>query len=211
MSTSITVAQVQMALRLESFDSEAARRAMTPQPRPGAFSGRRAVEPKHAAVLLLLFPLADDELALVLLRRASHEHDIHSGQIGLPGGSLEAGESVEQAALREAREEIGLQYPVTLLGQLSSLYIPPSNFEVHPVVGWIDSHPAWTPDPREVAEVIECPVAWLLDVGRKVVEDWNYQGHTVLVPWYNIEGHKGWGATAIILSEFEQRLRLVVG
>jgi len=96
-----------------------------------------------------------------------------------------------------------------VLGRLTSLYIPPSDFEVHPVVGFVPARPAWQPDPREVDEVLECPVAWLLEDSRKVTEEWTFEGVGVRVPWYDVQGHKVWGATAMILSEFEMRLKTV--
>lgn len=211
MSAHITLAQVRAALSLDPFDAAAAHKIMAPKPRPVGPGSRQPASPKQAAVLLLIFPTPHRDLALVLVRRAIHENDIHSGQIGFPGGAQEPGESVVQTALREAREEVGLNQPVTTLGSLASLYIPPSNYEVHPLVAYTDSPPLWQADPAEVAEIIECPLDLLVDDARKTVDDWDYQGTTMQIPWYNVYNHKVWGATAIILSEFEQRLRQVGG
>jgi 8-oxo-dGTP pyrophosphatase MutT (NUDIX family) len=144
-----------------------------------------------------------------LIRRTQNPHDVHSGQISLPGGSQEGDETPVQTALREAREELGVDLPVQVLGQLTCLYIPPSDFEVRPIVGYIAKHPAWKPDQTEVVEVLECPLVWLFDDAHKVIEDWERDGQIIQVPWYNVNGHKVWGATAIILSEFEHRLRQV--
>ncbi len=207
--TSLTLAQIRAALALPGFDSEAAQRLMAPRPRAMRRSEARTGSPRKASVLVLLYPL-DGELAVVLVRRAAHPQDVHSGQIGLPGGAREPGETALQAALREAREELGLREPVDVLGQLTQVYIPPSDFEVTPVVGYVAQRPAWQPDAAEVVEVVECPLAWLFDDTRKVVEEWPVGDSSMRVPWYNIAGHKVWGATAIILSELEQRLRLVL-
>ncbi|MBN1200475.1 MAG: CoA pyrophosphatase [Anaerolineae bacterium] len=200
---------VRAALALENFDSLAAQRQMAPQPRSLRRSPKQPGQSRQAGVLTLLFPAATG-LSLVLIRRAENPHDIHSRQIGLPGGAQEPGETPVQTALRETREELGIHHTIDLLGTLTPLYIPPSDFEVHPVVGYVDIHPRWKPDTSEVAGVLECPLAWLLDDNHKVFEDWDWHGDTLHVPWYNVHGHQVWGATAIILSEFEQRVRCVL-
>ncbi len=205
---SVQVDDVRAALALPDFDVLAAQRRMAPYPRPLRRSSRRPGDARRASVLILLFP-AENGLSFVLTRRSTNPHDVHSGQISLPGGSQEPGETAVQTALREAQEEIGFAGPVQVLGELACLYIPPSDFEVRPVVAYAAQHPRWVVDVVEVAEVLECPVIWLLDDAAKVTEDWTIQGQTVRVPWYRVQGHKVWGATAIILSEFEQRLRLV--
>ena len=201
-----TLEHVRAALALRDFDAPAAQCLMAPQPRPGYRSSQHPESPRQAAVLVLLFPV-ETNLAFALIRRTENQHDVHSGQISLPGGALEAGETPLEAALREAREEIGVYGTINIIGSLAALYIPPSDFEVHPFVGFVDTHPKWALDSTEVAEVVECPLPWLLDETRKVVEDWNLDGFMLRVPWYNVGGHRVWGATAIILSELEQRLR----
>jgi 8-oxo-dGTP pyrophosphatase MutT (NUDIX family) len=132
---------------------------------------------------------------------------VHSGQISLPGGSQEPGESLRETALREACEEIGAACAgVDVIGQLSTIYIPPSNFLVTPTVGYVDRRPDFHCDSREVAELIEVPLSTLFD--RDVVkrEPWSLRGVTVEVPFYQIGTHKVWGATAMILSEFSMLL-----
>jgi 8-oxo-dGTP pyrophosphatase MutT (NUDIX family) len=160
-------------------------------------------------VLVLLYP-GHEGLAFALMQRTLNPQDVHSGQISLPGGSLELGETAIQAALREANEELGIREPVEILGRLTCLYIPPSDFEVYPIVGYVAQHPLWVLDPSEVVEVLECPLGWLLDETHKVIEDWERDGQSVKVPWYDVHGRKVWGATAIILSELEHRLRVVL-
>jgi 8-oxo-dGTP pyrophosphatase MutT (NUDIX family) len=160
--------------------------------------------------LILLFP-GDEGLSLVLTRRAEHPHDVHSGQISLPGGSQEPGETPLETALREANEEVGFAGDAEILGTLTPIYIPPSDFRVVPVVAYSATHPAWAIDPAEVASVIECPLETLLDDRLKVVEDWDLRGYQMRVPWYDIQHNQVWGATAIMLSELEQRLRAVQG
>ena len=204
-----TLAQVRAALALPDFDSEGAQRRMAPRPHVRHRSHGRPGLPRQASVLVLLYPCGDS-LAFALERRAANPHDVHSGQIGLPGGAREGDETPLAAALREAAEEMGIGAPVEILGRLSTLYIPPSDFDVHPFVGYVAPRPAWQPDSAEVVEVIDCPLAWLLDDARKVCEEWEVRGVALHVPWYSMHGHKVWGATAIILSELEQRLRVVL-
>lgn len=210
MTPSLTLAQVRAALALTDFDSERAQRRMAPRPRTMRPSNGRAGLPRQASVLVLLYP-ASEGLTFALERRAANPQDVHSGQIGLPGGAREGDETPLATALREAREEMGVGAPVEILGRLSALYIPPSDFDVHPFVGYVAPRPVWQPDASEVVEVIDCPLAWLLDDGRKVCGEWEVGGAALYVPWYDVYGHKVWGATAIILSELEQRLRAVLG
>lgn len=121
---------------------------------------------KHAAVLICLHmtPRGGEErtpTTFPLIQRMTHARDKHSGQIALPGGKMHEGESVEQAALREAHEEIGLAPDsVDVLGTLTPLYIPHSNFSVTPVLGVRigDTHGMWTPQPEEVEQVIDVDV-----------------------------------------------------
>jgi 8-oxo-dGTP pyrophosphatase MutT (NUDIX family) len=207
----ITLTDVQAALTLPQFDPIQAQIQMAPQMRPMQREGR-AGQPRQAAVLVLFYPRsADNSLHFVLTQRNEYE-GVHSGQVSLPGGRLEQGETVEQAALRETCEELGMCDPVEILGQLAPLYVPPSDFEIHPVVAAATTAPAWQPDPREVAAVIEVPVTDLLDDSKKAVGTWELRsGITSLVPHYVFGGRVVWGATAVMLSELEGRLRAVSG
>lgn len=204
----VTLDHVRAALALTDFDVPAAQRQMAPAKRTLRRDGPPTSDSRRASVLILLFP-GTHGLSFALIKRTQNPNDRHSGQISLPGGSAEAGETVIETALRETREELGVAAPVDIIGQLTCLYIPHSDFKVRPVVGYIAARPVWVPDPAEVSDVIECPLDWLLDPARKVVEDWVIAGYTVRVPWYDIHGHQVWGATAIMLSEFEQRLHAV--
>ena len=96
---------------------------------------------------------------------------------------------------------------VRLLGQMTPLYVPASNHEVHPYVGCYAAAPLFRPDPREVAEVIELPVRVLLDIDTQSVEYRQMRGERVRVPFYQVGEHKVWGATAMILSELALVLR----
>jgi len=207
--TSLDLSHVRAALALDDFDVRAAHRRMAPQPRALSRSSQKSGQARQASVLVLLYAY-HGSLAFALIRRTANPHDVHSGQISLPGGSREDGETPLETALREAREELGVQEPIDVIGRLSCIYIPPSDFEVLPFVGMMSGYPAWQPDRTEVVEVIDFPLDWLLDDSREVVEDWPFGEGVFRVPWYNVNGYKVWGATAIILSEFEQRLRTVL-
>ncbi len=159
-----------------------------------------------AGVLLLLYP-HNGQWYFPLMRRTSNGNDRHSDQISLPGGSHEANESLQQTALREAQEEIGAPIDrVSVIGTLSNMYIPVSNFLITPTVGSIDHKPEFQCDTREVAELLEVPLATIFDANVIKREEWTLRGMKVEVPFYLIQGHKVWGATAMILSEFSMLL-----
>lgn len=168
-------------------------------------------EAKQAGVLVLLYPLGG-ALTFVLTRR-TETVATHKGQISLPGGAQEPGETLQQAAIRETCEELHLcldKGGLDLLGALTPLYVGVSDFEVHPFVAHVPHRPAFQPDAIEVAEVLEMTLPVLLDGATKVRERWNLQGVDVDVPFYRVAGQAVWGATAIMLSEFEWRLRAVL-
>lgn len=197
---------VRQALKLSKFDSISAQGRMKPVPRSMSREPQRPGNPRQGAVLLLLFH-HQQQLHFVLTRRRE-DLPSHAGQISLPGGRREDGETLEQAALRETYEEIGIKpTKITLLGTLEPLYISPSDFVVYPFVGWCAQRPAFVPQLSEVAEIIEAPLVKLLDEEARREEVWDRSGLAMNVPYFNIEGHKVWGATAMMLSEFAERLR----
>jgi 8-oxo-dGTP pyrophosphatase MutT (NUDIX family) len=156
--------------------------------------------PKEAAVLILFYPY-NDEIFLPLTRRTD-TLESHKGQVSLPGGAREWGESLQSTALRETCEELNAcPGNWQILGRLSPLYIPPSGFLVSPFVAYSPARPEFEPDPVEVAELIETPIAVLRDPGTVTREKWMLHGAPVDVPYYRICGHKVWGATAMVLSE----------
>lgn len=168
-------------------------------------------EPRQAGVLVLLYPGAEGQLHFPLIVRASHNpNDRHRGQISLPGGKREPGDrSLVDTALREAEEEVGADASaVRVIGQLSRLYIPVSNFSVQPVLGVTDRAPAWRRQETEVARVIDAPLARLLadDVVKHTEMPVGAGVRLRNVPYFDVGGEVVWGATAMILSE----LRTVV-
>jgi 8-oxo-dGTP pyrophosphatase MutT (NUDIX family) len=111
-------------------------------------------------------------------------------------------ESAVETALREAEEELNIApAEVQVLGELTPLYIPPSNYCIYPVVAATERRPDFRPSPHEVAEVIEVPLDHLLDLRNIKKEKWPLRGIEVTVPFYYYQGHKIWGATAMVLAE----------
>ena len=155
---------------------------------------------RQAGVLVLLYP-RDGRLHFPLTRRPDSV-EFHKGQISLPGGAQESGESFSQTALREAQEEIGADAGVIeILGPLSMMYVPPSNFCIYPFVGHAPRRPDFRLAAGEVAELIEAPLDALLDPATARVEDWEIRGQVWPIPFYQFGLHKVWGATAMILAE----------
>ena len=191
--------------RLERpLPGHAAHAQMAPYPRriePDLLS-IEGKEGRPAATLVLLYPAEAGEAGLVLtLRQPSLK--AHSGQVSLPGGSLEPGETPEAAAHREAWEEVGVDPEAPdVLGRLTPLYIPPSGFSVWPVVAAVGERPAFVPQEAEVASLIEVRAAALLnpDLRRRRARD--LHGTRFEVPYFDLGGYEVWGATAMMLAEF---------
>jgi len=127
----------------------------------------------------------------------------HGGQVSLPGGVVEPGETFEQAALREAHEEVALPLAsVRVLGALTSLDIPVSGFRLHPIVAVTETRPPLTAADGEVADILEVAVNELLDPASVVRTRRERDGVEFVVPAFLVCGHEIWGATAMVLAEF---------
>jgi len=211
MTDSCTLDDVRAALSLPDFDGLGAQRRMMPYGRPTGVVGEGANGPRLGGVLLLLY-CVEEELHLVLTRRPDYD-GVHSGQVSFPGGRHEPPEALTTTALRETWEEIGIPASeIELLGELTPLYVIPSNFEVHPFVGHYigTGRPRFSPDVREVAAILEVPLRLLLDPTTRVEELMELRGGLRLrVPCFRVGEHAVWGATAMMLSEFLERLRYV--
>lgn len=154
---------------------------------------------KNSSVLLLLYN-DNDVLKILLIKRPAHMKH-HAGQIALPGGRIEDGESASETALRETYEEIGIEAnKIEILGYLSEFYVEVSCFQIHPVVGWLNEKPELKINPDEVEKVFSFP---LLDF-RPPYESIELETITgrLGVPCIKYEQEIIWGATAMILSEF---------
>ena len=165
---------------------------------------------RYAAVMMLLYPIEGD-LHFCLIQRTNYAGK-HSGQISFPGGKKEE-EDVDYwaTALRETQEEVGVDSSkVTLLKQLSSTYIPPSNFYVYPYMAYVESRPNFIPEKGEVEKVIEVPLNDLLKEAS-MQEGFITASYSdeVLVPMFVFDSCDVWGATAMILAEAREMILLV--
>ena len=198
----LTADWIEAALR-RPLPGRAAQICMAPIPRP-LDPPISAHQPRRAGVLLLLYAVeGEGELCLVLTRRTDNVAD-HKGQISLPGGAVDPGDpSTAHTALREACEEIGVcRDDVRLLGKLTPVYIEPSDFCIEPHVAYLPRRPPLELQPSEVAEVLEVPVSHFLGERNKAIEDWLLHDPPMRVPYFDVFGHKVWGATAMVLAEF---------
>lgn len=158
--------------------------------------------PRPGSVLILLYPF-QDSIRFPLTLRPDYA-GAHSGQVSLPGGKAEAGESPFETALRECDEEIGVPPDqIEIIGRLSEFFVIPSNFMVVPVIGVCKRRPSFIPDPKEVVRILEGDVASLAaDDAIKEKEILAAKRFPMLAPHFEIEGEVVWGATAMMLNEF---------
>ena len=175
---------------------------LSPHPSP-------PVTAKIACVLNLLFQ-KDGAWHTVLIERTTNPRDRHSGQVSFPGGRWEASDgALANVALREAEEEIGAPAgQVEILGQLTDLYIPVSNFLVHPFVGLLQTAPNFCPQAGEVENILTPRLEVFHSNENRKRTDVNVgQGITLQnVPYFEVEGRVVWGATAMIMNEFLELL-----
>jgi 8-oxo-dGTP pyrophosphatase MutT (NUDIX family) len=159
---------------------------------------------KESGVLILLYQ-KDNAIYIPFIQRPLY-NGFHSGQISLPGGKMEPFDiDLRQTALRETYEEIGVNSnEIEIIGELSSLFIPNSNFNVSPFVGYIKHTPFFTPDPIEVESIIEAPLQQFLSDNYIDYFERHINQHQVKAPYFNISNHQIWGATAMIISELKQ-------
>jgi 8-oxo-dGTP pyrophosphatase MutT (NUDIX family) len=177
---------------------------MSPRPRLGADSGVDVATLRPAAALLLIYPHEETWHVPLTVRASALRH--HTGQVSLPGGRLDAGESVEQAALREAHEEVGvLPSDVEVLGRLTSLPVFVSGHLLHPVVGFASERPNFSVASHEVDRLLEVPLALLREPERVLWEERARLRPAVgvmKVPYFDLLDTRVWGATAMVLAEF---------
>jgi 8-oxo-dGTP pyrophosphatase MutT (NUDIX family) len=184
----------------EPLPGEAAHRLMASSARTklGILPNERT---RKSAVLICFYPY-QNRIFLPLILRPQYD-GVHAGQMAFPGGRMERiDENLTRTALREAQEETGIRVSdVQVLGLLTELFIPPSNFYVQPVVGVLPYRPDFYPDPREVEAMVEVDLDTLIDktiIGDSQLE---VRGITVDAPYYQIQNYRVWGATAMMISE----------
>lgn len=164
--------------------------------------------PRASAVLALLYP-KKDVLHTLLMLRPTYD-GVHSGQVSFPGGKREPeDDSLEETALREFAEETGaVTSEIELLGPLSPVYIPPSRALVTPYVGYADRLDSLSPDAQEVEALIETPFAVLLSEGilKRREQYIPVMGRSAEIPYFDVQGHVVWGATAMMIAELRALL-----
>jgi len=158
--------------------------------------------------VLILFYQKGDQLYFPLIERSNGDHK-HSGQISLPGGKFELSDkNLVETAIRETEEELGLLgEKIHIIGPITGLYIPISNFQVQPIVAYYEGLPQFKADSFEVNQIIETNIQELFKAENKHEEIIHKNGFEIRAPYYEVAGHKLWGATAMIVSELEELLK----
>lgn len=161
---------------------------------------------KKAAVLCLFYP-RNHQPHFVLMKRVSYP-GVHSGQISFPGGKIEGNESPLEAAIRETKEEIGIEINEEhILSAITDIYIPPSNFYVYPFIACLKEPPIFDADNTEVDYLIEVPLKEFTNPTNKKRKELTYSYGTFEAPYFHLQNETVWGATAMMLGEVFEILR----
>ena len=165
--------------------------------------------PNRAAVLSVFYPGKGGETRFVLILRKTYK-GVHSNQVGFPGGRVEEDDrDLAHTALRETEEEVGIpQHQVKILKEMTRLYIPPSNFWVHPFMGIMKTTPVLVPQEEEVEAVLEVSLEDFMSDSCLIQETLSTSyASEIEVPAFLLNDHVVWGATAMMLSEMKEILR----
>jgi 8-oxo-dGTP pyrophosphatase MutT (NUDIX family) len=192
-----------------TLEGENAHQVYSPPYRPlFSYEEILAKNPKFAAVNILLY-LKNNEWYFPLMVRSTNDRDRHSGQISLPGGKKEEYDiNFEETAKRETSEEMGIDiYYNRIIREMSPIYIPPSNFYVKAFVSYTKKNPQFILQETEAVELIEFPVATLLNLSEHPEMMVLPSSRGVEVPVINFNNYSIWGATSMILSEFSHLLK----
>tara|TARA_R100001369_G_scaffold20091_1_gene36651 strand:+ start:131767 stop:132408 length:642 start_codon:yes stop_codon:yes gene_type:complete len=171
-----------------------------------------AKKPNRAGVMALFYPNKKEITNLVLILRKTYK-GVHSNQVGFPGGRVENfDKNLKHTALRETEEEVGVpKTEVEVIKKLTKLYIPPSNFWVHPYVGLINRTPNLIPQLSEVEKILEVDLEDFLDEKNLISQELSTSyAKNIQVPAFSLNGHVVWGATAMMLSELKDLLKLAL-
>jgi len=190
---------------LQKLPGSQAHFRMEPITRNAFLNLKHPTPPRQSAILIVLFE-ENGKIKTTFIKRNSYD-GVHSGQIAFPGGRYEDHDNnLINTALRETEEEVGIpKEAVKILGSLSKIYIPPSNFDVLPVVGYTEKVPQLTIDPVEVSKAFFVELEALAspsNLGTYTVT--LKDGMQASIPCYQVSNYTIWGATAMILSEFNE-------
>ncbi len=202
------IQKIQTALTTLPLPGRAAQFEMNNIPRSMDYVA--PADAKVAAVMLLLYP-QNEQWHTVLIQRTSHnENDKHSGQISFPGGKFEKEDmTLDICAKRETFEEVGVPMEdIQVMGALTSIYIPVSHFHVFPYMAYLKKEPQWKEQKSEVVEILKVPVTHFLDERNKSITTIKVRDFVLKdIPYFDVHGKKVWGATAMILNEFNHILK----
>lgn len=167
--------------------------------------------PKKASVMMLFYS-KEDIMHLALILRTSY-NGVHSSQIAFPGGKVELEDTdLQQTALRETHEEIGIHpTAIEVIRSFTPVYIPPSNFMVYPYLGYSNQKLDFTLQDEEVAGLVELPLPLFLDdaIVKTKIMSTSY-AKDIVVPGFQVDNHFVWGATAMMMSELKETLKMVL-
>jgi len=201
------ISRIQKAL-LDPLPGVEAQHLMAPKLRKTTTELLNA-NPVHrlSSVLILLYPDLNGTLSTIFIERPINE-SIHSGQIAFPGGKMDDSDvDAAYTALRETEEKIGVPVSkINLMGTLSQLFIPASSFLVIPHIGMMESTPRFIPNPEEVRSLIPVHVSTLMKLDKDEKEFSTLYG-SIRAPYFDLNGHAVWGATAMMISEFREIMR----
>ncbi len=195
------VEQLKLGINKELPGFEAHYKLLPPNRLPPDFEEIESKNPRQAGVLALFYPV--NNVPHVVLMKRNVYPGVHSGQISFPGGQKEQEDAdLVRTALRETHEEIGVQpHEIEVLGKLTRVFIPPSNFLVQPVIGFSQSRPAFVPHFKEVETLLEIPFSAFAQAKNMRETTVEARGTTFLVPAFIVENEVIWGATAMMISE----------
>jgi len=194
----------------EPLPGEDAHLKMASNVRLGELKFNSSKKPARLSSVLILLYLNNNKIYTSFILRPKYD-GVHSGQVAFPGGRQEKEDkSIIHTALREAKEEVNIeQSKITVLGTLSDLFIPPSNYLVTPVLAFSDCPPDFIPQESEVEKIIEANISFLFDetlVKRKTLIVRNTK---IDAPYYKVNEQTIWGATAMILSELKEVIKSI--
>ncbi len=167
---------------------------------------------RKAGVMALFYPSQSLDTHLILILRKTYK-GVHSAQVGFPGGKIEPeDQSLLETALRETEEEVGVNAKsISVLKQLTEIYIPPSDFFVQPFLGVTYQTPIFIPQEEEVEALIEVPLTHFMDDKILTTSTLSTSYATnIQVPAFMLNDHVVWGATAMMLSEVRELLKQVL-